>query len=93
MVRILFLFFVIPLISSCTIGLDIHKTYESGYIVMAHSIDITKNKKKGKACSVTKESNQDMVFEAARLGGLKKEIVFIEKIVENNQFCTVVYGE
>ena len=74
-------------------GIDKHQMYSSDYIVIANSIDITKNKKKGIACALTPETNQDLVFEAARLGGLKKEIVFIEKVVQNDKFCTVVYGE
>ena len=79
--------------TACMVGLDRHTIYNSDYIIMARSVDITKNKKKGKACTATPETNQDMVFEAAKLGGLKKEIVFIEKVSEGNQFCTIVYGE
>ena len=88
-----FIIFCLLFCNSCMFGVDTHKIYNTDYVVMAHSIDITKNKKKGVACATTSETNQDLVFEAARLGGLKKEIIFIEKITQNDKFCTVVYGE
>ena len=86
------LLFIVLFVNSCSFGFDTHKVYNTEYIAFAHSIDLTENKKKGKACATTKESAQDLVFEAARLGGLKRKIIFIEKVRERNQFCTVVYG-